>query len=329
MSKRSLSPSPKIPQPKSSRLNSCNSSQNRGITVLISNISQFQELVRIIVGVSNTAEFSISPGMLNFKVMSSANISCCHAQFVCETPGFRNEAGSGPYFVDLNLLELCLSTKLYTKMAGSETLLQFVIIPDEKITIAMVNPNTEAQIPYLCKHKLRLLDASPVGLSMESLVYDVTVRFSITDLKAVLDQFRQFKFVHLTFDIFTDDLTNSFALRISASNINHSSKHTFYCFKPRDSDIVCASSTFAENEGSIKNSSLVLKLSQSFYCSHLFKVVKAMNDHYVKISFNDGLPLCVRYDFTSHSYLQYFLCSLAEDMDADAIANMPISPDEE
>jgi hypothetical protein len=67
-------------------------------------------------------------------------------------------------------------------------------------------------------------------------------------------------------------------------------------------------------------------LSQSFYCSHVLKLVKCMTDHYVRFCFSDGLPLCVRYDFTTTSFLQYFLCQLAEDADVEAISNMPSAP---
>jgi len=300
------------------------------IRVHISNIAQFQEMIRIIAGVSNTAEFSVTSGFLHIKLMSSANISCCHALFACETPGIEGEGEShGPFFLDLVCFELCLSTKIYSKLSAiQETILELVIVPNDKVTIAIIM-ESGVQLPYVFRHKLRLLDFMPMDVSMASLKYDFTVRFSIADLKAVLDQFRQFKFPFVEINIYTDDDEKNFAVRIAATNVRNSSKHTFYCSKQEGSDMVFASSVFSGTESENKDlvRSMSLKLSQSFYCSHLFKVIKPMTDHYVRICFSPQLPVCVLYELTTKSKVQYFLCELADDVDADAVANMPAAPE--
>lgn len=300
------------------------------ILLHISNISQFQELIRIISAVSNTAEFSVSAGFLHIKLMSSANISCCHAQFACDTPGVTDADTHGPFFVDLVCFELCLSTKIYAKLCNiQETILELVIVPNEKITIAIVM-ESGVQLPYVFRHKLRLLEWVAMDVSMASLKYNFTVRFSIADLKAVLDQFRQFKFPFVEIQIYTDEKEERFALRISATNVRNSSKHTFYCSKQPDSDMVFASSVFSGSEVDRQEftGTMMLKLSQSFYASHLFKVIKPMNDHYVRCCFSPQLPVCVLYELTTKSKIQYFLCELADDMDAEAVANMPTAPED-
>lgn len=310
------------------------------IKVLIPNNQQFKEMIQIISGVSNVAELTVTNNMLHFKLMSSANVSCCSSEFSCETPDFPSkflvDGVCGPFFIDLGLFELCLSTKLYSKLSsGIETLLCLNIKPDEKITISMVSPVESAtKLPYLGKHSLRLLESTPVGLSMDSMEYEHTVRFSIADLKALLEQMRQFKIIHLTVQILASEDNVASALRISARNIRHSTKHTFFCSRQNsdgETSVLCAN-TIADNmESSQAASSSVMRvvLSQSFYCSHILKLVKSMSDHYVRFLFSENLPLCVRYDFTTQSFLQYFLCQLSDDADADAIANMPAVPDED
>ena len=301
-------------------------------SVLIGNVTNFQELVHIILCVASKTELTVSAGVLHFKWLSSNN-SCYDAHFTCDTPDIPLDdvckITHGPFFLDLSLFELCISTKLYPRGSFSQdSMLQLVFTPGEKVTIAMVKVGASQTLtPYLGKHKLRFIEEVPIDLVMNAMEYTHTVKFSITDLKIVLDQLRQFKFLHITFMIYADVESKTSALRISARNFQHSSKHTFFCFGQEGDEMVVGSSENSSATNS-RMGSMQLKLSQRFVCAPLLRIVKAMSDHFVQFCFSTDMPLCVRYDFNSKSYMQFFLAPMEDDCDAAALANMPACPTE-
>ena len=332
-SKNEFSEFSEDPEPvsKMAKISTTDCRKNKFI-VIVSNIHQLHELIKIFSNVASVAEVSFSSGMMFIKTMGVANISCIQAQFVCETIGLDPENYLVPFFIDLVIFELCLSTKIFSKLSScQETFLKMVVTLNEKLTLMILNSETTASMPYVGKHKLCLLDPSQSAceLSVKELEYDNTLRLSTDDFKKVLEQFMKFKFVCICFRIYRDDSDNT-ALRISGDNRIHSSKHTFFCHKRPGSDIICATSTpdssdilQAASKPSANSGEMKLIYSQSFYCQHLWKLTKVMNDHYVRLCFSNELPLCIVYHFTTNSYLRYFLCSMAEDCDNDAVANMP------
>jgi hypothetical protein len=53
-----------------------------------------------------------------------------------------------------------------------------------------------------------------------------------------------------------------------------------------------------------------------------------MTDNYMRISFNDGFPLCINYDFNPNSNAQYFLVPTASD-DDELYGEMPPLPSDD
>ena len=301
------------------------------IAVRITDIPLFQQLVHIGSSVSHTCEISVSPGKIMLKGMDSSQLSCYTSQLNVETPGWlaTTETIPGPFFVDLTLIEPGLNTKLYEKLNHShsqDAQLLMRIRPNERISLSMTG-FSDQRAPYAGRHRVMLLDSSPVSVAVESLNYTHTVKFPVSDLKAILNQLSQMKFQEIEFSIFNSEAGQHSALRIFAKSLRNECEHNFFSYGPPDSEM-CFSGR-PENEAGAPEAmdigDMKLVLSQSFLCANINNVVKAMRDHYVRFSFARDQPLCIRYDFNSTSFLQYFLSFVMPDCDPE-MADMPPIP---
>lgn len=270
----------------------------------------------------------------------------------------RNEIVKyGPFFIDMQIFQLSICGKHFFRNNNRNStvqssrqeqggLLQMRISPNNKITLSHCNfsvdeqSNSSATLSnYSAKHVVKLLDDVSISLSLKSLEYNYNFKFLIFDLKAVICQMMQFKYENLSFFIYHNANSNIFALRVSAKNIRHSSKHTFICipqtFESNSPDkvpeMICSTVSQSDSnslEGDIKHGHMDIVCSQSFQCCHLYKILKSMTDNYMRISFNEGFPLCINYDFNPNSNAQYFLVPTASDED-DLYGEMPSIPSDD
>jgi hypothetical protein len=261
----------------------------------------------------------------------------------------------GPFFIDMQIFQLSICGKHFFRNSNRNStvqttrqeqggILEMRISPNNKITLSHRNCSVDDQSNnnstvsnYSAKHVVRLLDDVSISLSLKSLEYNYNFKFLIFDLKAVICQMMQFKYENLSFYVYHNSNSNIFALRVSAKNIRHSSKHTFICL-PFESNLsnnvpemFCSTVSQSDSnslEGDIKHGLMEIVCSQSFQCCHLYKILKSMTDNYMRISFNDGFPLCINYDFNPNSNAQYFLVPTASD-DDELYGEMPPLPSDD
>jgi hypothetical protein len=302
------------------------------IQVRVNDISMLHQLVQIGSSVSHTSEISIQENRMTFRGMDSSQLSCYTAQISAETPDFPFSATGthGPFFVDLTLVEPAINIKLYEKLNHSSSQdLAYLLIrikPNERISLSMAGLSDQ-RICYSGRHRVNLLDSSPVSVAVESLVYTETVKFPVDYLKAILNQLSQMKFTEVEFSIYKSG--NHSALRIFAKSLRNECEHNFFSSGPPNTEM-CFSrdSAYPESSGvgtTVDVSDMQLIICQTFLLANISNVVKPMKDHDVRFSFATDQPLLIRSDFNSNSQFKYFLSFVY--VDGDSLSDLPPIPE--
>jgi hypothetical protein len=186
---------------------------------------------------------------------------------------------------------------------------------------------SDQRICYSGRHRVNLLDSSPVSVAVESLVYTETVKFPVDYLKAILNQLSQMKFTEVEFSIYKSG--NHSALRIFAKSLRNECEHNFFSSGPPNTEM-CFSrdSAYPESSGvgtTVDVSDMQLIICQTFLLANISNVVKPMKDHDVRFSFATDQPLLIRSDFNSNSQFKYFLSFVY--VDGDSSSDLPPIPE--
>ena len=308
------------------------------IQVRINDIGLLHQVVQIGSSVNHISELTVYNGEITFKGMDPSQLSCYIAKIAVETPDFPPTASGfhGPIFVDLTLVEPGLNIKLYEKLNHSfnqDAFLLLRIRPNERISLSMAG-FSDQRIPYSGRHRIMLLDSSPVCVAIDALVYIYTVKFPVSDLKAILNQLFQMKFSEIEFSIYNSVSGQHSALRIFAKSLRNECEHNFFSYGPPESEMCFSGESMASSEPGGPNcpeqmdiGDMRLVLCQTFLLTNINNVIKPMRDHTVRFSFEKEQPVCIRSDFNSNSQFQYFLSFVCPDGDTPGSESMPSIPE--
>ena len=179
-----------------------------------------------------------------------------------------------------------------------------------------------------------MLDSSPVCVAIDALVYIYTVKFPVSDLKAILNQLFQMKFSEIEFSIYNSVSGQHSALRIFAKSLRNECEHNFFSYGPPESEMCFSGESMASSEPGGPNcpeqmdiGDMRLVLCQTFLLTNINNVIKPMRDHTVRFSFEKEQPVCIRSDFNSNSQFQYFLSFVCPDGDTPGSESMPSIPE--